>query len=422
VFEFHLLTDVTTTDLLFQKLLDKGVGMTDPDVTQALATTLSKICQEELYVNLLDELNLHGRMLDFAFHLLTTSPKISMLQLEGVVVSMCRLSFNLNPHDTINRDRIADVFTGALSKDDPFLLFNVVNAMRTLASSGYSLLKMLSGQTVRRIASIMTKYHDNAELTRIGIALLAEFSAVDEAIPFLATEMILTKVMFTNVDSEDMVTREVVANTLCNLTLQPKAGALLIKLGFTQMLSSLANASHEIIIELASKMICNLSHEAEFHEQLLAGGALDIVLMMGLVRTSLIQTKMICAKTVLNFVSDENLSYIRESGAVRVFSTLSSMNHPPLQQICSKGIYLLSLTESRRALLAERSAFLQSVFEMVKCQSQRTRLNVGSTVCNLIACPNTTTMMINSGALGVLKIIATIDNQGRCPLVFTSVY
>ena len=137
VFEFHLLTDVTTTDLLFQKLLDKGVGMTDPDVTQALATTLSKICQEELYVNLLDELNLHGRMLDFAFHLLTTSPKISMLQLEGVVVSMCRLSFNLNPHDTINRDRIADVFTGALSKDDPFLLFNVVNAMRTLASSGW---------------------------------------------------------------------------------------------------------------------------------------------------------------------------------------------------------------------------------------------------------------------------------------------
>jgi len=114
---------------------------------------------------------------------------------------------------------------------------------------------------------------------------------------------------------------------------------------------------------------------------------------------------------VLNFVSDENLSYIRESGAVRVFSTLSSMNHPPLQQICSKGIYLLSLTESRRALLAERSTFLQSVFEMVKCQSQRTRLNVGSTVCNLIACPNTTTVMINSGALGVLKIIATIDNQ-----------
>jgi hypothetical protein len=32
-----------------------------------------------------------------------------MLQLEGVVVSMCRLSFGLNPNDTINRDRIADV-------------------------------------------------------------------------------------------------------------------------------------------------------------------------------------------------------------------------------------------------------------------------------------------------------------------------
>jgi hypothetical protein len=85
-------------------------------------------------------------------------------------------------------------------------------------------------------------------------------------------------------------------------------------------------------------------------------------------------------------------------------------------------IFLLSSSSicSCAALLAERSTFLQSVFEMVKCQSQRTRLNVGSTVCNLIACPNSTSMMINSGALGVLKIIATIDNQGEsyCCIAF----
>jgi hypothetical protein len=79
--------------------------------------------------------------------------------------------------------------------------------------------------------------------------------------------------------------------------------------------------------------------------------------------------------------------------------------------VCSKGFYLLSLTESGRTLLFERPAVMQSAFKMIKCKSARTRVNLGSAVCNMLVCPITRRGMIACGALPVLKMIATMDFQ-----------
>lgn len=52
---------------------------------------------------------------------------------------------------------------------------------------------------------------------------------------------------------------------------------------------------------------------------------------------------------------------------------------------------------------------LQALYNMVKCNSSRTRIRIGTAVCNLLSCPVTNKAAISAGALSVVKIIATMD-------------
>ena len=63
----------------------------------------------------------------------------------------------------------------------------------------------------------------------------------------------------------------------------------------------------------------------------------------------------------------------------------------------------------RRKALISSVPVLQALYNMVKCQSSRTRIRIGTAVCNLLSCPATNKAAIHAGALSVVKIIATMD-------------
>lgn len=63
----------------------------------------------------------------------------------------------------------------------------------------------------------------------------------------------------------------------------------------------------------------------------------------------------------------------------------------------------------RRKALISSVPVLQALYNMVKCQSSRTRIRIGTAVCNLLSCPVTNKAAIAAGALSVVKIIATMD-------------
>jgi hypothetical protein len=259
-----------------------------------------------------------------------------------------------------------------------------------------------------RIADIVEKYKSKTELCRTGCAVLAVFSFEVEAHDILASENIMT-VLFFNIKAEDGITKELVATTLCNISTNSHAGNVMSQMGVVEVLATLSNSTSEVILELCAKCICNLTCKVDLHPKMMQNKILDIILMISLVRSVASSTRIICAKALLNLITDENLPTIRESGAVRVFATLSNLNNPPIQFVCSKGYYLLSLNQSRREELVQRRAILQSLFNMVKCSSERIRVTVGITVCNLLACPFTNKAAIKAGALSVIKILSTMD-------------
>ena len=62
-------------------------------------------------------------------------------------------------------------------------------------------------------------------------------------------------------------------------------------------------------------------------------------------------TKKLCARSLLNLLTDENLKSLNESGAIRIFSSLSTIPSPATQNICARGFLIFTGTDDKRGIL-----------------------------------------------------------------------
>ena len=369
-----------------------GPNISDPAANQALALALAKLSQEASYMAVIEKLGLLRSVLELLLKLLDLH-KNSLLLQESCCIAVCRIALRIDSLSVPEKERIAGVFFNMLETDDQYVLGSTISGIRALGkqfplfslfcfvihflpfklfkllvgsyflwwlskmllllfllhftgSSGLCPKQLLSETLLSRIASIVARYNKYLELCRTGCAVLAVFSYDIEAHEMLAAENIM-RVLFDNIKAEDGVTRELVATSLCNVSVNSTASNVMIKMGVVEVLATLSSSTSETILELCAKCICNLTCNVLLHPKMMENKVLEIILMISLVRTVSDNTKLICAKALLNLVTDDNLHAMEHSGAVRVFATLSMRPVPVLQQICSKGFYLLTLNVHR---------------------------------------------------------------------------
>ena len=293
----------------------------------------------------IEKLGLLQSVLELLLKLLALH-KDSLLLQESCCIAICRIALRIESMQVEDKERIARVFFEMLETDDQYVLGSTISGIRALGSSGLCPKQLLSDTLLSRIASIVARYNSIIELCRTGCAVLAVFSYDIDAHDMLAAEDIM-HVLFDNIRAEDGVTRELVATSLCNVSVNSVASNMMIKMGVVEVLATLSSSTSETILELCAKCICNLTCNVTLHPKMMENKVLEIILMISLVRTVSDSTKLICAKALLNLVTDQNLHAMEQSGAVRVFATLSVRQNPALQQICSKGFYLLTLNLHR---------------------------------------------------------------------------
>ena len=129
--------------------------------------------------------------------------------------------------------------------------------------------------------------------------------------------------------------------------------------------------------------------------------------MIALVRSVSSKTKQLCARAVLNLITDENIAALKESGSTRIFGAIANSSSAVIQGICAQGFLLMSTTQERRDDLVTRRPVLQALFGMTRSTSARSRVFVGMTICNILASKDSMKAAIAGGALPVLKMIAT---------------
>lgn len=408
----NLINDEEKLTQLVKFFILNGPSITDPAAKQALALALAKLLQNSVYADIIDSINLLPSVLDLLVSL-RDAHKDSLLLQESCCIAICRVALRINVDlKTSERQQIANIFLDMLHTDDQYVIQSTVSGIKALGSSGLCPKELLSDNTLLiQIARIISKFNHIVDLCRIGCGVLAVFSYDINAHDMLADPEILT-VLFANINSEDSTTRELVANTVCNLSLHATACETMVKMNAVTVFGQLSSSTSEVILDLCAKTLCNLTCNPKLHYSMIQNKVLDIFLMISLVRTVNYSTKCTCAKGLINLIHDNNLQYINESGAIRIFASLSTIPNYLIQKLCSKGFYLLTINKKRRIEFIKNITVLQSLFHMIKLNnitSSRVKIRLGISIINLLACPLTCQAAIQAGALSCLKIIATMD-------------
>ncbi len=406
-------TDSVKLEMLIEKVISMGDTLTDLEAIEALTVALAKLSQDEFSMNILKRRGLFDMMLRLILQLLAKSGEKYVTAKETSAVAICRIALKIGIDNLSGelKKSIADSLMGLLQCENLGVLESAIGAIRALGDVGIcnNDFMVYKDTLFTRLAGIVKMYGDGHQsLCRNCCALFANYSYLAEAHLPLSQDAVM-EVLFLTTKSDDKFTRETVAITICNMTVSPEASDRLIKNGVCGIIATLSGATSEEIQHLCAKCICNLSCSEQNQKVIIAHGVLQTVLLIALVRTVEDKTKMLCARAIMNMISDSNIDALKEAGVVRVFASIAAIMNHTTQNQCAQGYLIFSTTKERREDVCSRKPVMQALFLMIKSSSPLCRILVGMTVCNLLSCENSQRAAISAGALQVLKIISTME-------------
>eukprot|EP00605_Chrysophyceae_sp_TOSAG23-4_P002392 GSChrysophyteH1.ASY1.ANO1.2648.1 assembled CDS len=406
-------TDNARLETLIEQVISLGDTINDPEAMQALAIAFAKLTQDEFSMAILEKKSLFPGLLKLTLELLKMCGKELIHAMESCPIAICRVTLKLGSEKISQEDKkeIAVGLLSLLQSEHLFVLGNAICAIRALSDAGISQKEFLenSNELFSRLAVIVREHGGgNLALSRNCCALIAGFSYMSEAHAGLSKPDVM-EMLFVATKSDDTVIRELVANTICNMTVSAEASSRLIESGVCEIVATLSGATSEDIQNLCAKCICNLTCAVDRHDEIISHGVLQTILLIALVRTVEDKTKLLCARAVMNLLSDKNIDALKEAGVIRVFASIAAVLNHSTQIQCAQGFLIFSVTEARRDDVCSRRPVLQALFLMIKSTSQQCRILVGMTVCNLLSCPKSQKLAIAAGALQVLKIISTME-------------
>lgn len=162
---------------------------------------------------------------------------------ESVCVSVCHIALNLKTLPGFVDLAMADILTDLLNEDDPDLVRNAICAIRSLSQINLCQEELMSEEVTSRIATVIETYNDDAILVRNSLAVLAVFSYNPEAHEALSVPDVI-QILYKLASSDDTNSRELVATTLCNLSITAKSRKPLIKSKIIGTYKSIYKQSH----------------------------------------------------------------------------------------------------------------------------------------------------------------------------------
>lgn len=410
---FFLLThhseDQSQLMMLAGKAVETGYTVHEICSIQALVQSIARLTQDSKYIALLEKDKLLNEMLNLLLQLIADSHEDSLI-LESCCVGVCRIALQVKDIDGKRRQKIASMLITLLDKDESDVLASAISSIRALLESDICHDDLMSNVLITRIANIIIRYASDGGICRNGCAVLTVLSYDADSHKWLASDPVVD-VLFKMTRSDDIVVRELVAACLCNISIDAQCRVALITKGVVDVIASLSGATSERIQELCAKSICNLTCTIDMHEEMIKNNILQTTLMISLVRSVSNTTKQLCARALLNMVTDANLKSIVEAGVIRAFSTLCLLDDTITQHICARAFLMLSATDVGRVEIVQKRTVIQSLFSLVKAISGKTRVLMGKAVFNLLSNESSRTPLIEAGALSVLKIISTLEYE-----------
>lgn len=413
-----LCEDATQLEGLLRKFVEAGEDVVDTAAVQALVIALAQLSQHDKYMAIITQHDLLNQLLNLVLKHVIAEPENDIIR-EAGCVAVTRIALKIAAVTEGQRVQISLLLMSLIGKEDLAILENAISGIRGLSESNICHKELVSDELILRIAKIAIKHCNRASLCRMCCAVLAVMSHDETAHSGLSVDTVIS-ILFKITKSDDIVTRELVAAVLCNISVNPEVSKRMISLNIVDVIDSLSGATSERIQELCARCICNLTCCTESHQMIIKAKVLETILMISLVRSMSDSTRRLCARSLLNMLTPENFQSMLAAGVIRAFSNLSMINCIHTQHICARSLLIFTSIEKGREEIASRRPVLHALFGLVKAESLKTKVLVGKAICNLLACEKTRKTVIIGGALSVVKIIATLsveELRERCASV-----
>ena len=126
-------------------------------------------------------------------------------------------------------------------------------------------------------------------------------------------------------------------------------------------------------------------------------------MMISMVRSVDIQTKLLCIIALCNLLDDNTVDYMLKEGLVGSVANLSKMSDNDTTHLCATLMNQLTYYVEARKNIAEKVPILQSLFAMTDSDRTETRIMAARTTSNLVLCPEVGHQTLEAGALKSLE-------------------
>jgi hypothetical protein len=194
-------------------------------------------------------------------------------------------------------------------------------------------------------------------------AILSRLSCHDKYYREFASEPVL-EVLLKLSCLEHALTQRRVVIAVSNLSQFPELRTMLLKLRATEYIISLASKPDEHIRRGCAAIICNMSFEEGSEAAMIKAGVVSTLLITALVTSDQLQTKLICAKALVNLMYDpQSYAKMVEERVIWGLGNLTRLDDTDILNMCAKALCNLSCDYARQMLSS--SSTVTSIMKLI---------------------------------------------------------
>eukprot|EP00602_Paraphysomonas_sp_CaronLab_P010685 CAMPEP_0185036964 /NCGR_PEP_ID=MMETSP1103-20130426/30746_1 /TAXON_ID=36769 /ORGANISM="Paraphysomonas bandaiensis, Strain Caron Lab Isolate" /LENGTH=1556 /DNA_ID=CAMNT_0027574739 /DNA_START=14 /DNA_END=4684 /DNA_ORIENTATION=- len=210
----------------------------------------------------------------------------------------------------------------------------------------------------------------------------------------------------------DDITRQRCLVAYANLSCEDKVQDRMVEEGVVDIIAKLADSYFEVNQMCCAKALCNLSRHTHTRTQLVREGGVQALMMISMVRSVDIQTKLLCVHALSNILDERTVDSLIEDGIVGALANLCSLHNHAITNCCARLMNQISVFPQGRVKIVEKNSGVRALFDTFGFTNDSdTKIVVARTACNLILCHQVRLQAIDHGGLEVIGNGAKLSNS-----------
>ncbi|KAH8078127.1 hypothetical protein JL720_9802 [Aureococcus anophagefferens] len=244
----------------------------------------------------------------------------------------------------------------------------------------------------------------------------------------------------------ETITTRRCATTLCNISSDNNETrrCQLVEQGIVSALARLSESYSEDMQNDIARCLCNLACAADTPQKMVEQGAVQILMMISMMRAVAVPTRRCCAQAFWNICTPPTLTYLLEAaiearerearrasvaaddakkkkepgggglralqpnmGFVHAFALLAAQDdEPTLALVGALFAAVADRSCGRRVLVEAKNKVLHGMYTLLRSRTRSTRLTAGLAVCSLLTHGESAPEAVRTGGLNVVKVLA----------------